>query len=162
MNTFQVASELVIDAPPDQVYAILADYHEGHQAILPRRYFKDMKVVEGGQGERTKIIVAMDVFGNKATFNLTVSEPEPGRILQEADVEAGITTVFTVDPINGGQQSKVEIRSTNPAKPGLLGRLEQMVFTAVTKRIYREELAQLSEYAQDIAPSKELPNRACT
>ena len=153
MKTFQVASDMVINASPDQVYAILADYDEGHQAILPRRYFKDMRVVAGGTGEGTKIVVDMDVLGNKATFNLTVSEPEPGRVLQEADEAAGITTIFTVDPVNDGQQAKVEIRSTNPAKPGLLGRLEQMVVTAVTKRIYREELTQLSEYAQAAAPA---------
>ena len=151
MNTFQVASDLIIKAPADQVYNILVDYHEGHQAILPRKYFKHMEVVAGGRGEGTKIVVAMDVFGNKATFHLTVSEPEPGRVLKEEDAEAGITTIFTVDPIDDGQQAKVEIRSTNPAKPGILGRIEQLVVTAVTKRIYREELAQLNEYAQNTA-----------
>ena len=151
MKTFEVRSERIINAPADQVYNIVADYHEGHQAILPRRYFKNMEVVAGGRGAGTEIVVAMDVFGNKATFNLTVSEPEPGRVLKEADAEAGITTFFPVDPIGDGRQSRVEIRSTNPAKPGLAGRIEQMVVSAVTRRIYREELAQLAAYAQRVA-----------
>ena len=150
MKTFQIASDLIINAPADHVYNILVDYHKGHQAILPRRYFKKMEVVAGGTGEGTKIVVTMDIFGNESTFNLTVSEPEPGRVLKEEDTEAGITTIFTVEPVNGEQQSIVEIRSTNRAKPGISGWIERMVVTAVTKRIYREELVQLNEYAQSV------------
>ncbi|MEM7333137.1 MAG: SRPBCC family protein [Chloroflexota bacterium] len=150
MNTFQVASDIIVNAPAQQVYDILADYDVGHRAILPEKYFKEMTVLEGGKGAGTKIRVEMEVMGNQSTFNLVVTEPEPGRILEESDAEAGISTVFTIEPRNEGAQSWVEIRSTNRGKPGLMGKLEQWVVTAVTKRIYREELANLNEYAQRV------------
>ncbi len=150
MNTFQVAEEIIVNAPAQQVYDILADYHVGHRAILPDKYFKEMTVIEGGRGAGTKLKVDMEVMGNQSTFNLVVTEPEPGRLLEESDAEAGISTTFTVEPVNGGAQSRVEIRSTNRGKPGLMGWLEQKVITAVTKRIYREELANLNRYAQQV------------
>ena len=150
MNTFQITEDVLVNAPAQQVYDILADYHVGHREILPKQYFKEMTVLEGGKGAGTKLKIEMEVMGNQSTFHLVVTEPEPGRILEESDATAGISTVFTVEPRNGGAQSWVEIRSTNRGKPGLMGWLEQKVVTAVTKRIYREELANLNEYAQRV------------
>ncbi len=109
MNTYQAEASAVIDAPPANVYAILADYHEKHPAILPSRYFTDIQVTQGGQGAGTLATVRMNVYGTKTLYNMIVSEPEPGRVLQEEDAAAGVVTTFTVDPIDRGTHSRVTI-----------------------------------------------------
>ena len=43
-------------APPATVYSIPADYHRGHAAILPAKYFVGLDVEEG---ERRKIMYAL-------------------------------------------------------------------------------------------------------
>ena len=51
-----------IDASPEKVYAILADYHNGHPAILPKNYFKTVVVEKGGTGEDTLVRIGMKIF----------------------------------------------------------------------------------------------------
>jgi hypothetical protein len=147
MNTYQVTESAIIDAPTECVYAIISDYHEGHQAILPTRYFKEMQVFEGGQGSGTIITVLMNAFGTKVNYTMTVSEPEPGRLLQEEDAAAGVLTTFTVEPLQNNTQSHVTITTTTKVKPGLRGWLEKLTTPGIARRIYREELAQLNHYA---------------
>ncbi len=83
MNSYQVQESEVINSPPAQVYAIISDYHEGHPAILPSRYFTEMAVTAGGRGEGPVTTVAMNVFSAKILYELNVTEPEPGRVLVE-------------------------------------------------------------------------------
>lgn len=47
----------IIPVNPEKVYAVIADYEEGHHAILPKEYFSSMKVLKGGQGTGTVIEV---------------------------------------------------------------------------------------------------------
>jgi hypothetical protein len=83
VNSYQVQESEVINSPPAQVYAIISDYHEGHPAILPSRYFTEMAVTAGGRGEGPVTTVAMNVFSAKILYELNVTEPEPGRVLVE-------------------------------------------------------------------------------
>lgn len=147
MGTYQTSESLVIDAPAEQIYAILADYHEGHPAIVPKKYFKKLEVLEGGQGAGTKLYVEMEVFGVSADFTLDVTEPELGRVLEEADPAAGITTTFIVEPVGDGSKSRTTISSVTRAAPGIRGWFEKLFTPMITRKIYREELAQLAEYA---------------
>ena len=47
----------VMNAPAAKVYEVLSDYQEGHPAILPRKYFIDLTVEEGGRGAGTVFLV---------------------------------------------------------------------------------------------------------
>lgn len=143
MKTYQVTASALIDAPATQIYAIFADYHEGHRAVLPTRYFTNMTVTQGGYGAGTEIDVQMQVFGAKAFYHMKVSEPEPGRVLQEEDLAAGVCTTFTVEPVHGDNHSRVTIATTMSKAPGLKGQLEAWMNPPIMRRIYREELAQL-------------------
>jgi hypothetical protein len=78
---------------------------------------------------------------------MEVTEPEPGRILIEQDIEAGLTTTFTLDPLSGGTQTRVTIVSTAKANPGLRGVAEKLFAPAVMRKIYREELQLLAQVA---------------
>jgi hypothetical protein len=150
MNMSQIYVEVseVVPAPAGKVYAVLADYREGHPAILPQPYFREMVIEQGGQGAGTIIRVAMDVMGVKRHYRMAVSEPEPGRMLVENDPEAGVKTTFTVAPLNGGQRSLVTIATETQTQGGLQGLMERFINPPITRRIYRQELQQLAEYVQ--------------
>lgn len=149
MSKIHAEASQIIDTRPEEVYSILSDYHTGHLAILPKPYFAELTVEQGGQGAGTVIRVRMDVMGLERSYRLIVSEPEPGRVLIEADDEAGVVTTFTVDPTDGGKQSRVTIATDAKTSPGLTGFVERLVNPAITRRIYRAELNLLAEYVRN-------------
>jgi len=146
MNQLHVEVSKVIEARPEEVYAVFADYRISHPAILPKPYFTELIVKEGGKGAGTNVDVHMNIYGTKRVFHQMVSEPEPGRVLVETDAEAGVITTFTVDPIDGGRQSQVTITTISRTSPGMQGLVEKLFQPFVMQRIYREELGLLAEY----------------
>jgi hypothetical protein len=149
MNEYQATASAIVDASPEKVYRIISDYHQGHPAILPSRYFAKLDVIGGGRGAGTEVTVHMKVFGVKALYHLEVSEPEPGRLLVEEDETAGVHTSFAVEPVNGGNQARVTISTQARTSPGLKGVVEKWMNPWVTRRIYQEELQQLARVASE-------------
>jgi hypothetical protein len=135
----------VIEAPPEIVYAVLANYNESHPAILPKHVFSDLVVEQGGIGDGTVVRVTMAAMGTKHELHVTVSEPEPGRIMVESDPETGLTTTFTVEPVEGGKCSQVTIAADATPSPGLKGWIERMV----TPRLIWDELHLLAKYVEE-------------
>ena len=139
-----VSQASAIDAPSCQVYGILADYRVGHPSILPKRWFRSLRIVSGsGVGAGTVISFDMHVAGRTRTASAVVKEPEPGRVLTEFDVERGILTTFTVAPTTANR-CIVTIETKLPERTGIFGHIERMFTTAVLRRIYREELSMLA------------------
>ena len=136
-----------IAAPAQRVYDIIADYRVGHPAILPPRWFDRMEVEQGGRGAGTIVRFRMRALGIERWPRGFVTEPEPGRVLVERYPDDDTVTTFTVDPdpANGG--SRVTFETEGPARDGLAGALERWMTVALLRRIYREELARLAEYA---------------
>lgn len=147
MSTFTVSETQRMDAPAERIYSLLADYHIGHPSILPKPYFTDLQVMQGGRGAGTQIVVQMNVFGSKVTYNMTVTEPELGRVLQEEDQGLGVVTTFTVDPLTP-RGAQVTIATTMPVKSGMAGWIEQKITAAIMRRIYRAELDQIARVSQ--------------
>lgn len=147
MNRIVIEASAVIHAPAAKLYAILADYQVGHPAVVPKRYFKAIWVERGGLGAGTVISVDMLVFGKAIHFRQEVSEPEPGRVLQETDLDTGLSTTFTFEPLNGGAQTRLTIRSQFQFKSGLMGWIEKQMTVPLVKRMYREELHNIEVYA---------------
>jgi carbon monoxide dehydrogenase subunit G len=135
----------MIDARPEEIYAVLSDYQEAHAAILPKPDFTEVTVEQGGIGAGTGLRVRMKVMGVERSYHLLVSEPEPGRVLVETDADAGLLTTFTVEPLNEGKQSRVTITIDAKASPGIMGLMERLMNPPVTRRIYRQELQQLAD-----------------
>jgi hypothetical protein len=154
MSTIHAEATAVIDAAPERVYAVLADYRNHHPNILPQPYFTGLRVEAGGVGAGTVAVADMDVYGTKRTFRLTVTEPQPGRVLAESDDAAGLVTTFTVEPLEGGAKSRVTIASAARPSPGLGGWIERLVNPAITSRIYRAELQQLNRYLAQITQAE--------
>lgn len=153
MKQITARAESVLNAPAKDVYAAIADYHNGHPYIVPPEYFSDLIVEEGGYGEGTIIRFAVKVLGVTQHFHHRVSEPEPGRVLVEQDMDEAdeprdLRTMFTVDPVEGGKKARVEIRTTMNASPGIAGLLESIMIPRVNASIYRKELKLLEVFAQ--------------
>lgn len=146
MNAYRASASKVIDASAELLYDIIADYHDGHPAILPTRYFSDLKVVKGGVGVGTVIEFVVTVMGQKTDFVLEVTEAQPPTLLVEKEKAQGITTSFTLEPINDGR-TRVTIETQAQGKAGLQGWIEKWLSPRVLRNIYCEELDQLAQVA---------------
>ncbi len=148
MNQYVVSVSRVINAPATAVYAVFADYHHSHAAVLPWPYFTEIIVEKGGIGAGTEITVKMHVFGAKVTYHMVVTEPEPGRVLQEEDKAAGVLTTFTVDPVNSGQAARVTIHTQARTAPGVRGFIEKLITPPISRKIFNEELDLVEAFLQ--------------
>jgi hypothetical protein len=146
MSLLHIELSAVIDASPAEVYAVLSDYRNSHPGILPKKYFSKLVVERGGRGEGTLIEVHMHVGGTKRVFHQIVSEPEPGRVLVETDLDAGVTTTFTVDRQDQDSQSRVTITIEGCISPGLQGFMEKFFQPSMIQSLYQEELELLANY----------------
>lgn len=144
---YRVTSSAVIGAPAEKVYAIIADYREGHPHIIPRKYFTSLEVEQGGFGEGTIIRVGMRALGKNHEFRAAISEPEPGRVLVERVFdEGGTVTTFTVEPAGG--QSRVTITTELSAAKGVRGWAERLMAGALLRRVYAREFELLEGFAR--------------
>ena len=146
MTIIRAEATRTVAATPEQVYAVFTDYEQAHPAILPKPYFDEVVIEEGGQGAGTVVRVRLQGMGTETTYRLTVSEPEPGRRLVEADPDAGVRTTFLVDPRDGGRHSQVTITIDTRASAGLKGQVERLILPAFSRRVLKKELQLLVDY----------------
>jgi hypothetical protein len=149
VKTFTFRESATIPAPATVVYQLIADYRNGHPSILPAKYFGALSVLKGGYGAGTEIAFEMYPFGGKLVATKSrarITEPHPGRVLVETDVERGIATTFTVEPV-GRDATWVEFATVLPMRAGLAGRIEKWLVTRLLRSIYVAELAQLARVA---------------
>ena len=142
-----ISASAIIPARRERVYSIIANYKEGHPRIVPKQ-FSGMVVEQGGVGAGTVIRFEMSVFGRKQKFRAAITEPEPGRVLVETDLDSnGAVTTFTVDPGTAPADSRVTISTLLPVRGGLLGMVEKTLSTLLLRPIYVQELANLARVA---------------
>src|SRR5262245_57940412 len=146
MATVHTEVSAVIDAPPAEVYALFADYRNEHPKILPKPYFGDLIVEQGGQGAGTVYRTSVTVMGMKTDYHMVVSEPEPGRKLVEIDEKLGVTTAFIIDPLEEGKKSQVTLATDWTPKPGIMGWLEKLSTPGYMRNIYTAELKTVQVY----------------
>jgi hypothetical protein len=135
----------IIDAPANTIYEILADYRSQHQRILPKPYFRNLDVEEGGFGEGTIINFTMRILGRNQSFRALISEQEIGRVLLEADIQSGVSTRFDIFPLNGSPQTRVTISTELRNESPLEGRIAKLFL----QKIYRRELELLAKFARE-------------
>jgi len=149
MGPIHVKANAVLNAHAEDVYATIADYRHGHPSILPEG-FHDLQVEQGGYGEGTIIRFKMKVLGVEQAFHQRVSEPEPGRVLVEQDINSAqnVITTFIVTSVENDQKSRVEIDTTMNASPGLAGIVERIIIPIINPQLYAKELKLLEAVAQ--------------
>ena len=146
MPPLQVSAERTVPAPAPAVYALLADYRDGHPRILPPA-FSDLTVLEGGTGAGTVFRFALKLAGQTQEGEARVEEPQPGRVLSESYLEKSAVTLFTVEPV--GSQSRVRIETTWQPSRGIAGLIERLVAPRLFRKLYTEELDLIERWAID-------------
>ena len=148
MAAKEIIASRIIQAAPEKVYAIIADYHDGHPRILPKPYFVGLEVEEGGYGAGTVIRFQMKLMGRLQTYRAEITEPEPGRVLVERDIDTGATTTFTVEANADEQTSLVSIKTITQVRDSLFGVVQGWLMVRLLQPIYRKELDQLASVAE--------------
>jgi len=154
--TFTITAFRIIGASASDAYRLIADYRGGHQRILPAKYFGNLRATKGGYGDGTEIAFEMYPFGMKRSVQQArarVTEPQPGHVLIETDLDRGFVTTFTVDPVSP-TSSRVEFVTTVPRKGGILGAIEKVMISAFLRRVYEAELKQFDDVARADAAEK--------
>jgi Polyketide cyclase / dehydrase and lipid transport len=146
MSKIRVSESAIIDAEPDEVYAIFADYRVEHPRILPKQYFKSLEIETGGKGAGTAFQSRVHTGGMEREYHMYVTEPAPG-ILVETDQLSNLVTTFTVKSVQNKQQASVQI-ATEWETPGIKGFFESLLAPSIMHRIYREELNILADYVK--------------
>ena len=141
-STHVISETARIPAPADRIYAIIADYRNGHPRILPKQ-FSGLTVDQGGVGAGTVIRFEMRSFGRAQKFEGVVSEPQPGRVLAETYSD-GTVTSFTLSPSASGSDTEVTIKTELPAHRGLAGAMERFLAARYLRPIFVEELKLLA------------------
>lgn len=139
----KITASRTIDADAGKIYKIIADYHTGHPRILPPAYFPSLHVETGGLGAGTLLHFEMRLFGQTQTFRSRITEPEPGHILQETELNSGSVTSFVVSPLESGKRANVTISTE------LSGRnfVESFLLKGMLPKIYQQELDLLARVA---------------
>lgn len=141
----QIASaSRIIRAPAAAVYEIIADYRTTHPLILPKPYFLSLDVEEGGYGAGTIVNFSMRLLGQTRAFRSLITEPEPGRLLLEMDLNSGVTTRFDVVPFEDPDRTLVTISTELRNRPAV----EAFMAKLMLQRIYRRELHLLARLAE--------------
>jgi hypothetical protein len=148
MTKHSLSTSKLIYSPAHTVYDLIADYRSGHPRILPKPYFVSLEVEQGGYGAGTMINFQMKLMGRIQSFHSTITEPEPGRILVETDMNTGAVTTFTVDPRVNGQETFVTITTTTDIPNGIIGKMQGWLTTQLLRPIYLKELDQLAAVTQ--------------
>lgn len=145
MAPYSISDSRRINAPAARIYGLIADYHRGHPTILPKQ-FSNLRVESGGGvGAGTTIRFEVTVMGRTERYKAIVSEPEPGRVLVEKNVEPNDSvTTFIVNPVDDGRAADVTIRTELDARPGLMGAIEKFLIKRVMPGMYAEELRLLA------------------
>src|SRR6266498_1207059 len=95
MGTIQASAERLVRAPADTVYGYVADMNEHHPRFLPPA-FSDFEVESGGVGAGTITRFTVTAGGRSRRYRMQVAEPEPGRVLPEADTYSSLVTTTSV------------------------------------------------------------------
>ena len=142
--TTEASESRDMQATPAAVYGVIADYRNGHPRILPKPFFGELIVEEGGVGAGTRIRFTMNAMGRVQEVWAIVEEPQPGRVLVERYPDTGGVTTFTVEPRGAG--CRVTIHTTFPAR-GIKGLIEKLFAPAMLRKVFREELEMLEKVA---------------
>lgn len=145
-----MSATAVVRAAPEVVYGIFRDYHDAHPRVLPKRAFGALVVERGGTGAGTAFTVELRQGPRTRLLRMEVTEPQPGRVLMEKDVDSDMVTTFTVEPADGGRDARVTI-TTRWTRAGLAGFLERKIAPPLMRPVFREEIRNVEQLARERA-----------
>lgn len=151
MAVITVETEREIAAPVARVFEWIADFKTHRPKWLPPAY-SNLSVEQGGTGAGTIVRYRLKVGPRERDYRMQVSEPTPGRVLQEKDTSSSLITTWTLSPQGSG--TRVRVGTQWNGAGGFGGLMERTFAPRGLKRLYDEELARLADYATgNAAPS---------
>ena len=149
MNRQIATASKVISAPAKEMYNLIADYRNGHPRILPKEYFLSLDVEEGGFGAGTIVQFQMRLLGQIQSFRSLITEPEPGYLLVETDIQSGIPTSFKVESAGDNHHARLTISTE------LKGRnaVESFFAKILLEKVYGQELDLIATLTESNARS---------
>jgi uncharacterized protein YndB with AHSA1/START domain len=142
MSDIAVVVDRTFASSPEVTFAALADYAKTRAEILPPE-ITDFTVLDGGTGAGTRF--RYDLHATKKRIRhveATVTEPEAGRQLLEADGNSTLKVQWNVAESAGGG-STVTVQVGWQGAGGIGGFFERRFAPAGIKRIYGDELNRL-------------------
>jgi len=139
-------AQRLIDAQPEAVYAVLADYTTHHPRIMPASLFSELEVEKGGVGEGTVFHITLHTLGKRQRLHMQVGEPEPGRVLTEKNLDTGLVTEFRVAPGDGAASTLARISSEWTTDRGVRGWLDRLLMPQLLRLIFARQLGELDNY----------------
>ena len=146
MGIIHVAAERVIPTSSTTAYCYLADMRE-HERFLPPA-FSNFAVEHGGVGAGSVVTFTVTAGGRSRTYQMTVSEPAPGTLV-ETDANSTLVTTFTVT--SRGDDASVKIVTTWQGARGIGGFFERRFAPKVMKKLYADELERFAAFVGERA-----------
>jgi Polyketide cyclase / dehydrase and lipid transport len=148
MSLVRIERHRTIGAPSADVYEVLADYSVHHPNVMPPAHFSDLEVESGGVGEGTVFHITVKAGGKRQRLHMRVSEPEPGKVLCETNLDTGVVTQFTV---SGNGSAASVLRMSSEWRPRrLLGWFDRLFTAPLTRRLFTEQLDQVDAYVRSL------------
>lgn len=147
MSHMFVRAERVIDAPPEVVFAALADYNNRRPRMLTPA-FSHYTVEQGGYGKGTVITYVLQAGGRERSYRMVVDEPQQSQLLVERDSHSSLVTRWFVHPLDEGQRSRVTVESEWEGGQGVGGVFERIFAPLGLRSMYHEMLATLARLTQ--------------
>jgi hypothetical protein len=150
MTEIRVSAHRWMNLSAEVVYQCIANYRDHHHRFLPPA-FSDYHVLQGGHGTGTVVSVNITAAGRTRFYRLEVTEPIPGRMVQEVDTRSSLVTRFQILPAATG--CDVVIATRWQGSGGVGGFFERLSAPIVTRRLFQDELRRLEEYARSQFPT---------
>lgn len=142
MSRIFVKKERVINAAPENVYAVLSDYKSQRPQMLTPN-FLNYTVEKGGKGDGTVVSYRLRAANRERPYEMRVNEPVKGEVITESDSGSSLVTTWALSPLNGGQQTKVRVSSEWEGSTGVGGFFERTFAPLGLRGIYGNMLDSL-------------------
>ncbi len=142
MSRIFVKKERVINAAPENVYAVLSDYKSRRPQMLTPN-FLNYRVEKGGKGDGTVISYRLRAANRERAYEMRVNEPVKGEVITESDSGSSLVTTWALSPLNNGQQTKVRVSSEWEGGTGVRGFFERTFAPLGLRGIYGNMLDSL-------------------
>lgn len=146
MAEILVSAERALDQPANKVYSYIVDYQTHHAAWLPPAYSQYL-VTAGGVGTGTEFSYHLNTGRRERDYHMEVTEPIPGRTVQEADTTSSLTNTWTIESRGNGSLVRIETRWQGAG--GVGGFFERTFAPRALQALHTDTLARLAEYARD-------------
>lgn len=142
MSRIFVKKERVINAAPENVYAVLSDYKSQRPQMLTSN-FLNYAVEKGGKGDGTVISYRLRAANRERPYKMSVGEPVKGEVITERDSDSSLVTTWALYPLQNGQQTKVRVSSEWEGGTGVGGFFERTFAPLGLRGIYGKMLDSL-------------------